>query len=573
MYNFTHKPFIPDGENMEQIANKILEKSRSMRKNKLQFLLKKQLDTSLISVIQQNEINDFPEITPKKLYEKITLGTFQLKAAKSYLDDFEEEKPLYIITKQLVNQIKHPKLAERFKNSKTIGCEIASRHHRGVDKIKDKIRVIYRVFLQYKPEITGRKSIIGWVCNCKNGRRRLGCCSHVAAFIYYLGYAREHELKSPAKYLNKVFIDLDKKEQPNRPRLVKRRRGRRYVEYGPENYSSPSESESEYSDFDDDDFDPFDKSYDEKDKRKDKGKDKDRGKNDNNNNNGGNNLNNNQINPNDFVGLLRSRVPAWGGQIMFQNRQINLTNSCTIDNFLLSLWFSTKIDPNFTNNIPNLRFRDELTNVINRIENNDWNGAKQIWILEILQPRINGRNLSLWGSETSKYVEPLQHFQQMNVIQYCNPNCPYNNTVAANYSVHLYSIRQNNVTIIDPQYTGTCNTCNTIIATEVQLNHRPNFLLVQTTNREMRIDYLPKDLIIDNMNYRLVSCTLHSGNHFLGVFLINDRFYLVDDLTQRVTLLETFDPNNRDHVKRTSDTYHYFRFLYVNVSYYMRVEP
>ncbi len=48
MNNFTHKPLVPDGENMEQIAYKILEKSRSMRKNKLQFLLKKQLDTSLI---------------------------------------------------------------------------------------------------------------------------------------------------------------------------------------------------------------------------------------------------------------------------------------------------------------------------------------------------------------------------------------------------------------------------------------------------------------------------------------------------------------------------------------------
>jgi hypothetical protein len=192
--------------------------------------------------------------------------------------------------------------------------------------------------------------------------------------------------------------------------------------------------------------------------------------------------------------------------------------------------------------------------------------------LNVLRPRINGNYLSLFGSEASKYVEPLEDFQRMNLIQNSDPNCRYNRTIAANYSVALFAIRQNNQTIIDPHYTGYCRGCNLYIQTDVQFLHRPNFLLVKTTKKGIKIDHMPKNLVIDNMNFRLISCTLHTGNHFLGVFLIDDQNYLVDDLTQRVTLLGTFDPNNREHIQRTSQIYHYFRSLSVNVSYYLKVD-
>jgi len=35
-----------------------------------------------------------------------------------------------------------------------------------------------------------------YACECANGRRTVGCCSHIAAIIYYLSYAR---------YLAKIF--------------------------------------------------------------------------------------------------------------------------------------------------------------------------------------------------------------------------------------------------------------------------------------------------------------------------------------------------------------------------------
>ena len=51
----------------------------------------------------------------------------------------------------------------------------------------------YRLWIEY-----GRdgKSINGWYCKCRTGARTLGCCAHVAAVLWYLGYERHLENKS-----------------------------------------------------------------------------------------------------------------------------------------------------------------------------------------------------------------------------------------------------------------------------------------------------------------------------------------------------------------------------------------
>ena len=48
---------------------------------------------------------------------------------------------------------------------------------------------------------------------------------HIAAFIYYLGFARYKEnIKSPGEYLNSVLIDMSKKQSPKSPVLIKNKR-------------------------------------------------------------------------------------------------------------------------------------------------------------------------------------------------------------------------------------------------------------------------------------------------------------------------------------------------------------
>ncbi len=53
-------------------------------------------------------------------------------------------------------------------------------------------------------------SILEYCCQCKNGLRTVGCCAHVMAVLWYLGFARyQAEIPRPANRLYEFFADLD----------------------------------------------------------------------------------------------------------------------------------------------------------------------------------------------------------------------------------------------------------------------------------------------------------------------------------------------------------------------------
>jgi len=49
----------------------------------------------------------------------------------------------------------------------------------------------------------------GWYCRCKTGSRTVGCCSHIASVIYYLGYARYLDTPEPARALYEIFPESE----------------------------------------------------------------------------------------------------------------------------------------------------------------------------------------------------------------------------------------------------------------------------------------------------------------------------------------------------------------------------
>ena len=56
---------------------------------------------------------------------------------------------------------------------------------------------IHKCFVEYDPEKVSEESILGWYCTCQSGARTLGCCCHVAAVIWFLGYSRHNEPRLP----------------------------------------------------------------------------------------------------------------------------------------------------------------------------------------------------------------------------------------------------------------------------------------------------------------------------------------------------------------------------------------
>ena len=65
---------------------------------------------------------------------------------------------------------------------------------------------VYRCFVKYKPNTIGISGLLEYTCDCTNGSRTVGCCSHIAAIVYYLAHARYlSKILKPAEILSKMF--------------------------------------------------------------------------------------------------------------------------------------------------------------------------------------------------------------------------------------------------------------------------------------------------------------------------------------------------------------------------------
>lgn len=133
--------------------------------------------------LSSREILDFPELTENDLKIFFT-GTYQLHQAVSYLAEMMDDS----------NNINLSYLHE---TPEMIKVEVRSRHIS---------RKTYHCYIHYRPDSVGYSGILRYFCQCANGMRTIGCCSHVAAVVYYLSYARyQSKILRPAEKLSKYF--------------------------------------------------------------------------------------------------------------------------------------------------------------------------------------------------------------------------------------------------------------------------------------------------------------------------------------------------------------------------------
>ena len=132
--------------------------------------------------ITSDDVCNFPEMNEDDL-KLFFMGSYQFMQAISYLAEMIKSDNTLKIK---INQ-KDPFLLK---------IEIQFRH------ISSKK---YRCFIQYDPQ-----TIKNHYCECANGKRTVGCCSHIAAVIYYLSYARFLSLiPKPAEKLLNIFKKRD----------------------------------------------------------------------------------------------------------------------------------------------------------------------------------------------------------------------------------------------------------------------------------------------------------------------------------------------------------------------------
>lgn len=208
------KKSLVQNQNAESIANRMLE--RVNLKNELsgyvasvefkKILLKK--DFNLLT-----DLTQFPKLTMDDLYT-FSCGPYQIEQARYYANDHsnahENNFQVFNISNVLL----------RTNNNHT-----STKHPEGILLMTRQIsRFVsgtkYRSYVLFDPAGTDFRSILEYCCECKVGRRTVGCCSHVMTIIYYLGFAHYFEgITKVAKHLDHVFdrqsceneenIDLD----------------------------------------------------------------------------------------------------------------------------------------------------------------------------------------------------------------------------------------------------------------------------------------------------------------------------------------------------------------------------
>lgn len=174
--NKFHSRIFSDGENAELIADNML--ANLNKENSLEKLIK---DLNLERASQYNRIDiddivDFPILTIDDIKTKITLGSYQIKQALSYIAENFVSKGRYLVYMSKVNLDSD--------NIKIIMIRIQSRH---INRKK------YKVYIKYNSNTGSSDSIESWMCSCKIGKRTVGCCSHITAIVYYLSYGRYQE--------------------------------------------------------------------------------------------------------------------------------------------------------------------------------------------------------------------------------------------------------------------------------------------------------------------------------------------------------------------------------------------
>jgi hypothetical protein len=289
------------------------------------------------------------------------------------------------------------------------------------------------------------------------------------------------------------------------------------------------------------------------------------------------NQNDNENDPQQLLlDAFRSRIPIWGGVINYKNKNnVTLTNTCTIDYYLLALWLLSKIQPNFIEMLPNVGITTHIRYIIDCIQAKNWNKAKETWIVEVMKLSENStRNrLSLWGSERGRFYKFISVYQRHTLVRVCLLGCSLNNMPLRNNEIDIYLIKRNGnpceiYSIFDE---GLCNLCNAPFSTSIRFDHNPNFIMLQTAYTNVFIQDLPRDLSINNMNFRLLCATVAKPGHFVGLFEFENSLYSVDDMRkegkEQIELLPRYENQDRRRTRGTENEFYFYES--VNISFAM----
>ena len=233
---------------------------------------------------------------------------------------------------------------------------------------------------------------------------------------------------------------------------------------------------------------------------------------------------------------ISPKLPKWGGNIMLDFTHtddfdgLEIRNSCTIDYILLGFWISSKISAPIaslmTKQLENNDLINSIIRIIHCIDAEEWNRAKTLWILEVLDMKPNNNNFfDLLGTEFEFFSKYLRFFQE---IKFSCTSCSFSMTMK-----DLYFFKKNDVLNFSIFNTDSCKFC------KIDLNHdgfiqTPFWLVVESLYNDSLEPILftdvPKNFSYKDQNFQLLFGTMHSNLHFTSFFYLKNSFYYFDDL-------------------------------------------
>ncbi|CAF0949624.1 unnamed protein product [Brachionus calyciflorus] len=251
-----------------------------------------------------------------------------------------------------------------------------------------------------------------------------------------------------------------------------------------------------------------------------------------------------QDNLEDFI----KNVPKWSAIINYKGmKDVFLRDTCTIDYHLLGLWYYVrKINHGFLfDESSEEAFEKTLEEVIIKIDNNDWDLARELWVKNIIKydvsptKRLKRFQISLFGSEFEFFIQFVLKYQKHELLQSCDQICSKNSQeIISKESEHIYFKKKNGNVILYSCYTDKCKECRKHIKPKIKFHDKTNFIYIQSLKDDILIQEIPKEVKIDNQTFKFFYSTVHKPGHFLGIFDFKNNLYAVDDISQRVKCLE-----------------------------------
>jgi hypothetical protein len=168
-----------------QLAARMLAKLNAHNKLMEQCVQGGRLHSKSVAVwepLEASHIPGFPVLTEAEIAEHITFGKYQIRQARSYMDEHLNSRGDCDFSRSRYGDDD---------DNRVVHVKVQSRH---------KSNVVYRTFVEFDTtKSMPWEKITGWYCTCTSGARTMGCCAHVTTVIWWLGVGRRLE---PRRKLN-----------------------------------------------------------------------------------------------------------------------------------------------------------------------------------------------------------------------------------------------------------------------------------------------------------------------------------------------------------------------------------